>query len=413
MTKLVADLTGKLKIAGQRKIQIHFRLDFVFWFELQESRKFMTSRLFILLVLTCMLMFACGKKQETKPPPPPIKVGAATVERGAIEENLYMSGNLRFIADTTVSSQVSAQITSIEVRDGQPVSKGQRLLLFDDSIIRATADQARGTLQKDLATEQLAKIDMDKNAPLAKTGAISELTFDQKASAYQTAHGQVTADKGALAKAEEDLKNTVVVAPITGILSNRFVEVGDWAATGGKLFQISDYTTVYLETYLSDKDVAALDFSKVIQQGYGGDAEITVDSLPGQKFKGKIGYVQAVVNQNQLFQVRLYIKNPELKLLEGMYARGRVLVNSIPNVVRAPLDALLNQIRHNEGNSVVKISKDNRAEITQIKIGATDDNYAQILDGLAPGDRVVTEGREILSTGQPLEIVNSKDPQKK
>ena len=324
-----------------------------------------------------------------------------------------MSGNLRFIADTTVSSQVSAQVTSIEVRDGQPVSKGQRLLLFDDSIIKATADQARGTLQKDLATEQLAKIDMDKNAPLAKTGAISELTFDQKASAYQTAHGQVTADKGALAKAEEDLKNTVVVAPITGILSNRFVEVGDWAATGGKLFQISDYTTVYLETYLSDKDVAALDFSKVIQQGYGGDAEITVDSLPGQKFEGKIGYVQAVVNQNQLFQVRLYIQNPELKLLEGMYARGRVLVKSIPNVVRAPLDALLNQIRHNEGNSVVKISKDNRAEITQIKIGATDDNYAQILDGLAPGDRVVTDGREILSTGQPIEIVNSKDLQKK
>jgi RND family efflux transporter MFP subunit len=264
-----------------------------------------------------------------------------------------------------------------------------------------------------LATEQLAKIDMDKNAPLAKTGAISELTFDQKASAYQSTHGQVEADKGALAKAEEDLKNTVVVAPITGILSNRFVEVGDWAATGGKLFQISDYTTVYLETYLSDKDVAALDFSKVIQQGYGGNAEITVDSLPGQKFEGKIGYVQAVVNQNQLFQVRLYIKNADLKLLEGMYARGRVLVNSIPNVIRAPLDALLNQIRHNEGNSVVKISKDNRAEITQIKIGATDDNYAQILDGLAPGDRVVTDGREILSTGQPIEIVNSEDLQKK
>ncbi len=372
----------------------------------------MTSRLFILLVLTCMLMFACSKKQDIKPPPP-IKVGAATVETGVIEQNLYMSGNLRFIADTTVASQVSAQVTSIEVRDGQPVSKGQKLLLFDDSIIRATADQVRGTLQKDLATEQLAKIDMDKNAPLAKTGAISELTFDQKVSAYQSAHGQVAADKGALAKAEEDLKNTVVMAPITGILSNRFVEVGDWASTGGKLFQISDYTTVYLETYLSDKDVATLDFSKVIKQGDGGDAEITVDSLPGKKFNGKIGYVQAVVNQNQLFQVRLYIKNPELKLLEGMYARGRVLVNSISNVVRAPLDALLDQIRHNEGNSVVKISKDNRAEITQIKIGATDDHYAQILDGLAPGDRVVTEGREILSTGQPLEIVNSKNPQEK
>ncbi len=372
----------------------------------------MTSRLVILLLLTCMLMFACGKKQDTLPPPP-IKVGAATVESGDIEENLYMSGNLRFIANTTVSSQVSAQVKSIEVRDGQQVSSGQRLLLFDDSIIRAIADQARGMLQKDMATEQLAKADMDMNAPLAKTGAISELTFNQKMSAYQSARGQVEADKGTLTKAEEDLKNAVVVAPITGVLSNRFVEVGDWGSTGGKLFQVSDYTTVYLETYLSDRDVAKLDFSKVIEQGYGGDAEVTVDSLAGQKFESKIGYVQPVVNQNQLFQVKLYIKNPDLKLLEGMYARGRVLVKRIPNVVRAPLDALLEQIRHNEGNSVVKISKDNRAEITQIKIGATDDNYAQVLDGLAPGDRVVTDGKEILSTGQPLEIINSTDRQKK
>ncbi len=365
----------------------------------------MTSRLVILLLLTSMLMFACGKKQETKPPPP-IKVSAANVEKGVIEHNLYMSGNLRFIRDTTVSSQVSAQVTSIEVRDGQPVSAGQRLLLFDDSTIRAIADQARGTLQKDIASEQLAKIDMDKNTPLAKTGAISELTFDQKVSAYQTAHGQVVADKGALAKAEEDLKNTVVVAPITGILSNRFVEVGDWASTGGKLFQISDYTTVYLETYLSDRDVASLDFSKVIQQGYGGDAEVTVDSLPGKKFKGKIGYVQAVVNQNQLFQVRLYIDNKDLKLLEGMYARGRVLVKSIPDVVRVPVESLLEQIRNNEGNAVVRISKDNKAQIVQIRIGATDDHYSEVMDGLTPREKVVTDGKEILSTGQPVEITN-------
>jgi membrane fusion protein (multidrug efflux system) len=365
-----------------------------------------------LLLLTSLLMFSCAKKQET-PPPPPIKIVAAAVERGTIEQNLYMSGNLRFIANTTVSSQVSAQVKSIEVRDGQQVTKGQKMIFFDDSIIRAVADQARGTLQKDEATKQLAKIDMDKNAPLAKTGAISELAFDQKQSAYQNAQGQVEADKGALAKAEEDLKNTIVTAPITGVLSNRFVEVGDWVSIGGKLFQISDYTTVYLETYLSDKDVSKLDFSKVIQQGFGGDAEITVDSLAGQKFSGKIGYVQPVVNLNQLFQVRLYIENPDLKLLEGMYARGRVLVKRIPNVVRVPIDALLEQIRNNEGNSVVRITKDNKAEIVQIKIGATDDLYAQVLDGLNPGDQVVTKGKEILSTGQPIEIVNSDDLQKK
>ncbi|MGC8605190.1 MAG: efflux RND transporter periplasmic adaptor subunit, partial [Desulfomonilaceae bacterium] len=144
----------------------------------------MTARLIIFFLITSLLMLACGKKQESKPPPPAIKVGVAKAEIGEIEQSLYMSGNLRFIADTTVPSQVSAQVKSLEVRDGQPVSKGQKLLLFDDSIIRAIADQARGNLQKDEATMQLAKIDLEKNTPLAKTGAISEFTFDQKVSAY-------------------------------------------------------------------------------------------------------------------------------------------------------------------------------------------------------------------------------------
>ncbi len=365
----------------------------------------------VIVLAASTILTGCGKKQETQPPPP-IKVSAVTIEKGAIEQNLYMSGNLRFIANTTVSSQVSAQVRSIEVRDGQRVSKDQRLLSFDDSIIRPVADQARGTLEKDIASEQLAKIDMDKNAPLAKTGAISELTYDQKLSAYRTAHGQVESDRGALTKAEEDLKNTVVSAPITGVLSNRFVEVGDWVATGGKLFQISDYTTVYLESYLSDKDVSKMDFGKVIHHGYGGDAEVTVDSLPGQKFRGRIGYVQPVVNQNQLFQVRLYIDNPDLKLLEGMYARGRVLVKSIPDVVRVPIEALLEQIRRNRSNSVVRINSDNKAEIVQIKIGTTDDHYAQVLEGLNPGERVVMDGKEILSTGQPLEVTNDESTSK-
>lgn len=371
----------------------------------------MTARLIIFFLITSLLMLACGKKQESKPPPPAIKVGVAKAEIGEIEQSLYMSGNLRFIADTTVPSQVSAQVKSLEVRDGQPVSKGQKLLLFDDSIIRAIANQARGNLQKDEATMQLAKIDLEKNTPLAKTGAISEFTFDQKVSAYHSAKGQVEADKAALAKAEEDLKNTVVVAPITGVLSNRFVEVGDWVSTGGKLFEISDYTTIYLEAYLSDKDVSKLSFDKIIKEGGGVKAEITVDSLPGQKFQGEIGYVQAVVNQNQLFQVRVYVNNQDLKLLEGMYARSRVLFNRIPNVIRIPLDALLEQIRNNQSNSVVQVTEDNKAKIVQIKVGATDDHYAQVLTGLNPGDIVVTDGREILSAGQPLKITDDSTKQ--
>ena len=364
------------------------------------------------LLLTLLLLVGCGKRQEKRLPPPAIKVSAVTVETGDIKQNLSMSGNLHFIADTTVSSEVSAQVKTIDVRDGQPINQGQTLLTFDDSIIRALADQARGTLQKNEALQELGKADLEKNIPLVGSGAISQITYEQKVSAYKTAQGQVEADKGAMAKALEDLKHTVATAPITGVLSNRYVEKGDWVSTAGKLFQISDYKTVYLEAYLSDKDVSKLNFGKVIHEGHTIEAEVIIDSLPGKTFEGRIGYIQPVANQNQLFQVRIYIENPDLKLLEGMYARARVQVNRIPDVVRIPIDALLEQVRTNESNSVVREDKQHRAEIAPIRIGVTDNLYAQVLEGLTPGDLVVIDGKEVLSNGQPLETTSAPSPQR-
>src|SRR5271157_3562391 len=371
---------------------------------------YMLARLFTVFMVGLMLC-GCGTRQEKRPPPPAIKVGVATVERGDIIKTLDITGIVHFIANTTVSSEVSAQVKSIDVRDGQPVKQGQTLLTFDDTTIRAAANQARGNLQKDEATLVFNKNDFEINAPLLKTGSISQSTYDQKLSLYQNAVGQVESDKGALAKAEEDLRHTIVNAPITGVLSNRYVEKGDWVSTAGKLFQISDYSTVYIETFLSDKEVAKLNVNEVIQKGEGVEAEIAVDSLPGRKFTGKVGYIQTVTNQNRLFEVRIYIENRDMQLLEGMYARARVEFKRVPNVVRVPIDALLEQIRSDQANAVVRVSKGEVAEISPVKIGHIDASYAEVLDGLQPGDRVVVQGKEILSDGQHLEVTIASTPQ--
>ncbi len=371
----------------------------------------MVHRLLTILLLTAVLLSGCGQRQEKSLAPPPIKVGAATVDRGDLEQTLDVSGNLQFMANTVVSAEVAAKVKSREVRDGQPVKQDQILITFDDSIIRAAADQARGNLQKDEATLAFTKAEWEKNLPLLKSGAISQSTYDQKFSVYQNSLGQVDADKGALAKAQEDLDHTVVKAPITGLLTNRFVEVGDWVALGGKLFQISDYTTVYLQAFMTDKDVGKLDIDQVIQHGSGLDAEVTADPYPGRIFKGNVGYIQPVTDLNRLFEVRIYIPNPDMKLIQGMFARGRMIVKRIKDVIRVPVGALLERVRNDETNTVVLVGKDEKAELTQIKVGSLDALYAEVLEGLKPGDRVVVEGKEILNAGQPLQVIEASRPQ--
>lgn len=365
-----------------------------------------SGRIIVAFILFTLCFGACAQKQEKKPPPPPMKVGTLKVDKGNIEQILDLSGSLSFTANTTVSSEVAAQVKSIEVADGQPIEVGQLLLVFDDTKIKETANQASANLQKDEATLTYNKLEWEKNLELYKSGSISQTQYEQKLSNYQNSLAQVEADRAVLSKAMQDLKKTNVKAPIGGLLSNRYIEKGDWVSEAGKLFMISDHSKVYLEAFLSDIDVGKLSVNKIITEGV--DGEVTVDSYPGKAFAGKLTYIQPVANVGRLFQVRIYLDNPEILLLQGMFARGRTVYKVIPDVVRVPLDSLLEQIRENDYNTVFLVGPETKAVLTRIKIGSTDPKHAHVLEGVKPGDVVVVQGKEILSSGQPLDPVELK-----
>jgi membrane fusion protein (multidrug efflux system) len=361
----------------------------------------------LLSLILVLSIGGCAEKVDKKPPPPPIKVGVVTIKKGVIEKTLDISGGLSFIANTTVSSEVAAQVKSIEVVDGQKVQEGQTLLIFDETKIRETANQALANLQKNQALLAFSKTEWEKNHELFKSHAISQTQYDQKLSVYQNALAQVEADKAALAKANTDLNKTQVLSPITGLVANRHVEKGDWVAEGGKLFVISDYSRMYLEAFLSDIDVGKLNVQKIVTEGI--DGQVTVDSYPDRVYRGKLTYIQPIANQGRLFQVRFYLNNPDMSLLQGMFARGKIVYQVIRDVPRVPLAALLEQVRENETNTVFLVDQNGKAELARVKIGNTDPVYAEIVEGIVPGSIVVTQGKEILNSGQPLKTTNLDD----
>ncbi|MBM4328453.1 MAG: efflux RND transporter periplasmic adaptor subunit [Deltaproteobacteria bacterium] len=348
-----------------------------------------------------LLVGGCSGKKESKPPAPPTKVGVATVERAPIERSLHISGPLRFTANTTVSAEVAAQVKSIVVQDGQAVEQGQLLLVFDDVTINENAIHAASTLQKDEATLAFLKGEYEKNLKLFEKGSVSHTMHDQKLSELKASSAQVEMDRAVLAKAMEDMKRTRVKSPVKGRISKRFVEKGDWVTVGGKLFQVSDYSKIYLEAHLSDVDLAKLDLREVFRSGQ--DAEVYVDSYPGKVFNGRLTYIEPVANEQKLFQVRIYMDNPEMTLLQGMFARGRITYDTLKDVLRIPLAALLDQIRNNEQNSVFVVGPDQKAVLTRIKLGTTNRQSAQVLGGLEEGQLVVVNGKEILTSGQLVE----------
>ncbi len=358
----------------------------------------------IAFVCHAALLTGCTKKQEL-PPTPPIKVYGARVDLGKIQQTLEVSGGLNFSANTTISAEVTAQVKSLEVSDGQFVKRGDALLIFDDTKIRENANHAVASLQKDEAVLAFHRTEWEKNRSLSERGAISQSQYDQKLSAYQNSLAQYEADKALLAKAQEDLKKTKVEAPRSGVISHRYIERGDWVSEGGKLFQISDFREVYLEAFVSDMDVGKIDPKKVFTDGV--HVVVSVDTYPGEVFDGRLTYIQPVANQARLFQIKIYIDNPDMKLLQGLFSRGRIVVRSLEGVPRTPIDSLLEQLRENNPNSVFRIDREGKAQLTRIRVGILDNLNAEVLEGLSTGDVVITRGKEILNSGQPVILVNS------
>ncbi len=358
-----------------------------------------------LLIMLLLVLPGCSKKEAHKPPPPPIKVTTETVVRGDMAKNLHVSGPLRFIANTTVSAEVSAQVNSIEVADGQAVKQEQLLLVFDDVKIREIVNEAEYALRRDQALLRFGKADYEKNLTLLKSGSVSQTVFDQKLSVYENLVARVQMDEAALAKAQEDLKDCRVKAPIPGRISKRYIEKGDWVTSGGKLFRISDFRQIYLEAHVSDLDLAKLDVRKILKQGV--EATVVVDSYPSETFTGKLTYVEPVAGQTRLFEIRIYMDNREMRLLEGMHGRGRIAFDRVRNKLKIPLTTLLDEIRENYRNTVFVVDNDNRAHVKKIQLGMTNRQYAEVTDGLKEGDMLVQRGKEVLTSGLLVEPVES------
>lgn len=358
------------------------------------------------LCIIILVLAGCGTKKEQKLPPPPIKVGINYAQRGDLEQALDISGTFKFQANTTVAAEVSAQIDSIEVVDGQFVEVGDMLLTFDEAKIRQTASEAAANLQRDEAILKFHKAEWEKNKALHESGSISQTQYDQKLSAYQTALAQVEADKALLAKALEDRAKTKVKAPISGVISKRYVEKGDWVSPGGKLFQISEFSRIYLEAFITDVDLGKLPLKKIREVGL--PCTVTVDSYPGAQYAGTLSYVQPIANDMRLFEVRIYLANPDMNLLQGMFGRARIVYAVTPNILRVPLQSLLDELRSNSQNRVMVVAPEEKARLTTIQVGLQNQEFAEVFEGLKDGERVVTAGKEVLSDGQPVQVDASK-----
>ena len=326
---------------------------------------------------------------------PPQTISASTAATSEWQPKIEAIGSLRAVRGADLSLEVSGVVESISFNSGDDVQEGATLLK-----LRIADDVAR--LESLKAMAELNEITLDRAQRLLKTQAVSQAQLDSDAANLKNAKAQV-------AQQEAIIDKKILRAPFAGHLGIRAVDLGQYLGAGTPIVTLQALDPIYVDFFVPQQSVD--------QVRLGQQVAIKVDAYKDQTFSGEISAVNPKVDiSNRNVQIRAILKNPDHKLLPGMYATVDIAVGSPATYVTLPQTA----ITYNPYGDTVYVveSKGNDGEgkpqftarQTFVTIGPTRGDQVAILRGVEAGDTIVTAGQIKLHNGSVVMIDNSVTP---
>ncbi len=320
-------------------------------------------------------------------------VAAEPVE---LRQLLQLSGSLRAVDLATVKSKVAGDVREVLAREGEAVRAGQVVARIDPTEYEARVAQARGNLNNARAQLEIAIKARDNNLALVEQGFISRNAFDNSAHQYEAARASVEASQGALDIVLKSLNDTVLRAPISGLVSVRYAQPGEKLPADSKLLDIVNLQKLELE--------AAVPASDIAQVAIGQSVEVHVEGQSG-KFEGKVVRINpATQSGSRAVPVYIQLANPQNLLRVGMFGEAQLVLSSRSGVLALPQTA----IRKDGGGSYVFTIEGGKIARRPVTTGNSglggNEPRLEILSGLDIGAQVVRTDMGILQPGTPVRI---------
>jgi len=310
----------------------------------------------------------------------PTPVEVVVVQPTAVQEDLQAVGSLRSNESVVLRPEVSGRIATIGFRDGQVVKKGQLLVGLDSTLNEAEVAQYR-------AEYDLALSNLKRSEDLARQKFISS-------SAQETAASNAQVAEARLKLAQARLSKMKIISPFDGIVGIRGVSLGDYVKDGTDLVNVEDVRILKVDFRLPERSLP--------QIRAGQDVEVVADALPNERWQGQIEAINPRVDANgRSLELRGRLDNASGKLRPGMFVRVRVIVGE-RNGLLVPEEAIVPQ---GEEFYVYKVVE-GAAKRVPVKIGVRRDAKVEIVEGISPGDQVVTAGMRLSRDGQPVRVLS-------
>lgn len=360
-----------------------------------------------ILLVFLMTTFATGCKQEASSTSSPSAPEVAVVEAVQKDVPIYSEwvGTTEGLVNAKIRAQVSGYLMKRPYTEGSFVKKGELLFELDPSKFKVALDQAQGDLAKAQALLLKTKLDVERDTPLARQGAISRKELDDSVQSYSAAKGSVAAAQAGVEQAKLNLSWTRITAPIDGVIGIAKAQIGDLIDANSELTSMS--TLDPLRVYFPISEQEYLGAAEKLQQAYNTPdedkkARLILILSDGSTYphQGKFFLADRQVDvKTGTIRVAALFPNPGNLLRPGQYARIRAVTRTHQGALLVPQRA----VSELQGNyQVVVVKADNMAEIRPVQVGERIGSLWIISRGLQPGERVVVEGLQKLKAGMAV-----------
>ena len=371
--------------------------------------KSLTTSLLVLAVAA-----GCSEQPGDGGAPPaqgPVEVGVIELESRSVPRTIELPGRVVAYATAEVRPQVDGIVRKIVFREAGTVKAGDVLYELDDRRFQAAIAAAEAAVRKAEAATAAATLAFDRAERLAATNAVSAQTLDDARSSLLQAQADDEVAKAELETARIDLDNTVITAPIDGVISVSTVSVGALATANqtSALATIRQIDPVHVD--LVDSSANLLRIRDEVEAGRLGrergvapSVTLTLENGRAYADKGEMKLADMVVSQTSgTFSLRATFPNPDRVLLPGMFVRAEVDLGSMPDAFLVPQRAVQ---RSATGDPTLYVaSDDGKAELRTVTTSGSIGNDWIVVDGVADGDRLIVDGFQKISDGVAINPV--------
>jgi multidrug efflux system membrane fusion protein len=329
-----------------------------------------------------------GRKALKGPPAVPVTVALAAQE--SVPVRLQAIGNVEAYSTVSIKARVDGQINSVNVRDGDPVKKGDALFRIDPRPYDAALRQAEANALRDAAARDQARSQARRYQELLDKNFISKEAYAQIRTNAETAEATARASRAALENARLNLEYCTIASPIDGYVGKVLLQAGNLVKANdvNPLLVINQVRPIYVNFAVPEQNLPEV-------RKYASAGPLRVDVIAPDRgapqISGRLIFIDNAVDPSTgTIRLRAQFDNTEAALWPGQFVNISLYLYEQPDAIVVPSQAVQSGP---DGQYVYLVGEDMLAELRRITVQRTDGERAIVAKGLAKGERVVTRGQ--------------------